>query len=152
MDEKVYCTYIVASRSHTLYIGVTGDLLKCVFQHKQKAYEGFSAKYNCNRLVWFERFAGPTGAIAREKQLKGWIRAKKIALIEKMNPAWGDLSEGWYVIDPIVNKGGSHCARVEQYNRETRGDSRSKTTAGPSTAQGAKSAPCFAQDDNALVN
>ena len=104
MDEKVYCTYIVASRSHTLYIGVTGDLLKRVFQHKQKTYEGFSAKYNCNRLVWFERFMGPTGAIAREKQLKGWIRAKKIALIEKSNPTWSDLSEGWYGIDPTVNK------------------------------------------------
>ncbi len=106
MDEKVYCTYIVASRSHTVYIGVTGDLLRRVFQHKRKAYEGFSAKYNCNRLVWFERFMGPTGAIAREKQLKGWIRAKKIALIEKSNPTWSDLSEGWYLVDPTVNKRG----------------------------------------------
>jgi putative endonuclease len=102
MDEKVYCTYIVASKSRTLYIGMTGDLLKRVFEHKRKIHEGFSATYNCNRLVWFERFVTPEGAIAREKQLKGWIRAKKIALIEKDNPVWSDLSEGWYVVDPTV--------------------------------------------------
>jgi putative endonuclease len=104
MEERTYFTYIVASRSHTLYIGMTGDLLRRIFEHKQKKYEGFSATYNCNRLVWFERFASPDGAIQREKQLKGWIRAKKIALIEKSNPTWNDLSEGWYMIDPTVRK------------------------------------------------
>ena len=121
-DDRVYYTYIVASRSHTLYIGVTGDLHKRVFQHKQKTYEGFSATYNCNRLVWFERFGSPGDAIAREKQLKGWIRAKKVKLIEKMNPAWVDLSDGWYVVDP----------------------SKGRTTAGPSTAA---ADAAFAQDD-----
>jgi len=95
-EEKVYCTYIMASRGHTLYIGVTGDMRKRALEHKNKAHEGFSATYNCNRLVWFERFMGPTSAIAREKQLKRWSRAKKIALIEESNPAWVDLSEGWY--------------------------------------------------------
>jgi putative endonuclease len=104
MDEKVYFTYIVASRSHTLYLGMTGDLQKRVFEHKQKTHEGFSATYNCNRLVWFERFMSPTGAIAREKQLKGWTRAKKIALIETKNPTWNDLSNGWYVVDPTIRK------------------------------------------------
>ena len=104
MEERNYFTYIVASRSHTLYIGMTGDLLKRVFEHKQRTHEGFSATYNCNRLVWFERFLSPESAIAREKQLKGWIRAKKIALIEKSNPTWNDLSEGWYGVDPTVNK------------------------------------------------
>ena len=59
MDGKVYFTYIVASRSHTLYVGMTGDLLKRVFEHKRKIHEGFSATYNSNRLVWFERFDGP---------------------------------------------------------------------------------------------
>jgi putative endonuclease len=106
MQERVYCAYIVASRSHTLYIGMTGNLLKRVFEHKQKTHEGFSATYNCNRLVWFERHLSPEGAIAREKQLKGWIRAKKIALIEKENPTWNDLSEGWWVVDPTVGKRG----------------------------------------------
>jgi len=104
MDERIYSTYIVASRSHTLYIGVTGNLLKRIFEHKRRTHEGFSGKYNCNRLVWFESFTGPQGAIAREKQLKGWIRAKKTALIEKVNPAWNDLSEGWYGVDPTVGK------------------------------------------------
>jgi putative endonuclease len=108
MEERVYCTYITASRSHTLYIGMTGNLLKRVFEHKQRTHEGFSSKYNCNRLVWFERFTGPEGAIAREKQLKGWIRAKKIALIERANPTRNDLSEGWYVVDPTVGKLSRH--------------------------------------------
>jgi putative endonuclease len=99
-EERIYFTYIVASCSRTLYIGVTGDLPKRVFQHKDKTFEGFSAQYNCDRLVWFERFGDPRNAIAREKQLKGWRREKEIALIEKSNPTWADLSEGWYVIDP----------------------------------------------------
>jgi len=106
MDERVYFTYIVASRSHTLYIGMTGNLLKRVFEHKQRIHEGFSATYNCNRLVWFERFTDPSCAIDREKQLKGWIRAKKIALIEKGNPTWNDLSDGWYMVDPTVGNRG----------------------------------------------
>jgi putative endonuclease len=75
---------------------MTGNLARRVFQHKRKIYEGFSARYNCNRLVWFERLMAPSSAIAKEKQLKGWLRAKKIALIEKDSPAWSDLSECWY--------------------------------------------------------
>ena len=102
--DGCHFAYIVASRSHTLYVGMTGDLLKRVFQHKQKGYQGFSATYNCNRPVWFERFMDPRNAIAHEKQLKGWIRAKKIALIEKTNPTWTDLSERWYAVDPKVGK------------------------------------------------
>jgi putative endonuclease len=97
MDERVYFAYIVASKSRTLYIGMTGDLRTRVYQHKQKLHaKSFAATYNCNRLVWFERFIDPANAIAREKQLKGWLRAKKIALIEKNNPTWEDLSEGSY--------------------------------------------------------
>ncbi len=96
MREGFYFTYIVASRSLTLYVGMTGNLEKRVFEHKRKLHEGFSATYNCDRLVWFERFVGVGNAIAREKQLKGWSRAKKIALITKMNPTWIDLSESWF--------------------------------------------------------
>lgn len=96
MDERCYFTYIVASRSKTLYIGMTGDLHRRVFEHKRKLQEGFSSTYNCDRLVWFERFVDPSNAIAREKQLKGWRREKKIALIVKDNPTWIDLSEQWY--------------------------------------------------------
>ena len=97
MHEGNYCAYMVASRSRTLYIGVNGNLHKRVFEHKHKWFEGFSSTYECNRLVWFEGFAQISNAIAREKQLKGWKRAKKIALINKSNPTWEDLSEGWYI-------------------------------------------------------
>jgi putative endonuclease len=104
MYERSYFTYIVASRSHTLYIGMTGDLHKRVFEHKDGTYEGFSSRYKCNRLVWFEVFDDPCKAIGREKQLKGWRREKKIALIVQANPAWSDLSEGWYDIDPSLER------------------------------------------------
>jgi putative endonuclease len=92
MHEARYFTYIMASRSRTLYVGVTGDLQKRVFQHKWKEHEGFTARYNCDRLVWFERHQYIQKATAREKELKGWSRSKKIAVIESMNPAWADLS------------------------------------------------------------
>ena len=104
MHEGSYITYIMASRSQTLYIGVTGDLLKRVFQHKWKEHEGFTARYNCDRLVWFERHQDVQNAIAREKELKGWRRSKKIALIESANPAWIDLSRGWYDCEPADYK------------------------------------------------
>ena len=100
MHEGSYFTYIMASRSRTLYIGVTGNLLKRVFQHKWREHDGFTERYNCDRLMWFERFEDVTRAIAREKQLKGWTRAKKLALIEKTNPAWVDLARDWYDIEP----------------------------------------------------
>ena len=81
MDEHLNSTYIVANRSRTLYTGVTGDLRKRVFQHKWKEYEGFSAKCNCHRLVWFEHYQDVEKVIARETQLKKWNRGKKLALI-----------------------------------------------------------------------
>ena len=102
MHEGYYYTYIIASRSLTLYLGMTGDLEKRVFEHKVRLREGFSSKFNCNRLVWFERFVDPSNAIAREKQLKRWRREKKIALITKDNPTWVDLSEGWYTAEQRV--------------------------------------------------
>jgi putative endonuclease len=100
MHEGSYCACVMASRSRTLYVGVTGDLHKRVFQHKWKEHDRFTEKYNCDRLVWFENFQVVTKAIAREKQLKGWRREKKIALIEKTNPAWVDLSRDWYDLEP----------------------------------------------------
>lgn len=100
MDERLYSTYIVASRSRTLYIGVIGNLRKRIFQHKWKEFDGFSAKYNCDRLVWFEHDQEIGLAIVRETQLKKWNRAKKITLIERTNPTWVDLSRGWYDCEP----------------------------------------------------
>jgi putative endonuclease len=95
MQERWYYVYIVASRSRALYTGVTGQIEVRVLQHRNKAFEGFSADYNCNRLVWYECYGDVRRAIGREKQIKGWARSKKLALIEKMNPTWVDLSEDW---------------------------------------------------------
>ncbi len=100
VKEHLYFTYIVASRSRTLYIGVTGDLRKRVFQHKWREHEGFTQQYNCDRLVWFERYQEIVQAIAREKQLKHWSRTKKLTLIEQTNPAWVDLSRDWFDLEP----------------------------------------------------
>jgi putative endonuclease len=102
MHEGYYFTHIVASRSLTLYIGMTGYLRTRVYEHKVKLQEGFSATYICNRLVWFEHFIDSSNAIAREKQLKGWTRAKKVALITKSNPTWIDLSEDWYTAEQLA--------------------------------------------------
>ena len=100
MDEKTYFAYIMASRSHTLYIGITSDRRKRVFQHKWREHAGFTARYNCDRLVWFERYQDVNLAIGREKQLKGWLRRRKVALIEASNDAWIDLSRDWYDLEP----------------------------------------------------
>jgi putative endonuclease len=95
MKDHRYAVYIMASRSHNLYIGVTNDIGRRVREHKNHAFEGFTARYNVDRLVWYKIYGDVRDAIAREKQLKGWIRAKKIRLIEALNPTWQDLSEEW---------------------------------------------------------
>ncbi len=79
-----------------LYVGVTNDLQRRIFEHKHKLIPGFSKKYNLHRLVHFESFGHVHDAIAREKQLKGWLRAKKIALIESSNSRWHDLAADWF--------------------------------------------------------
>jgi putative endonuclease len=94
-ELPLYTVYIMASRSLTLYIGVTRDLGRRTIEHKQHAIEGFTSKYRVERLVYYERFVDIRAAIAREKQLKGWRRHKKIALIRSRNPTWIDLSEEW---------------------------------------------------------
>jgi putative endonuclease len=90
--------YIMTNRprSHVLYTGVTGGLVHRVFQHKNKSVPGFTSRYNLTRLVYYEQFVYPDAAIAREKEIKGWRRSKKLRLIESMNPLWRDLSEGWW--------------------------------------------------------
>ena len=120
MDERAYYTYIAASRSHTLYVGITGDLRRRMFQHKWREHDGFTAQYNCDRLVWFENHHYVQKAIAREKQLKGWRRSKKIWLIEKMNPAWVDLSRDWYDVEPADMKRASEQMRAwDRWSKET---------------------------------
>ncbi|MDB6128812.1 MAG: excinuclease subunit [Verrucomicrobia bacterium] len=97
MTSKSYWVYILASgKNGTLYTGVTNSLEVRVWQHKNKTRAGFTSQYNVTRLVYFEEFRDVTNAIAREKQLKGGSRRKKIALIEKENPEWRDLAEAWY--------------------------------------------------------
>ena len=93
MDHKKYWTHIVCSRSGTLYIGMCNNIERRMQEHKSGEYEGFASKYHCNRLVYFESFDDVRRAIDREKQLKGWRREKKIALIEVMNPRWTDFAE-----------------------------------------------------------
>ena len=94
-EEKRYYVYMMASRSRTLYTGVTDDLFHRALQHKKGEIEGFTKKYNINRLVYYETFKYIDKAIAREKQIKAWTRAKRLALIQSMNPAWQDLADGW---------------------------------------------------------
>jgi putative endonuclease len=79
-----------------MYVGVTNDLERRVWEHKQRHAEGFTKKCNCTKLVWFEEFREIRDAIACEKRIKGLLRARKMALIEEKNPYWRDLSEGWY--------------------------------------------------------
>ena len=93
---KQYYVYIMTNHSRTLYVGMTNDLRRRVWQHKQKLIEGFTRRYNITRLIYYEETLDVRAAIAREKQIKGWLRKKKIALVESVNPGWKDLSEGWY--------------------------------------------------------
>lgn len=96
MTMSQYYVYIMASRSRTLYTGVTGDLERRVFEHKEKLVPGFTAKYKIERLVYFEIAEDVHAAISREKQIKGWTRSKKLALIDSVNPTWKDLSASWF--------------------------------------------------------
>ena len=88
--------YILASKSGVLYTGVTSRLARRTVEHRLKLVAGFTSRYNVNRMVYWERHQDIRGAIAREKQIKGWLRAKKIELIESRNPGWKDLAEGYF--------------------------------------------------------
>lgn len=97
MKTHDYAVYIITNKANTVfYIGVTGNLLERILQHKYKEHNGFSAKYNCNKLVYYEEFQWIQDAIEREKQLKAGSKQKKIDLIIRDNPSWSDLSEDWY--------------------------------------------------------
>ena len=93
---KAGYVYIMASRSRTLYTGVTSNLEQRVATHKRHLNPGFTSRYRIERLVYIEPWGDIRDAIARETQIKSWRRSKKIALIESQNPTWADLSEGWY--------------------------------------------------------
>jgi len=93
---KQYYVYIMTNSSRTLYTGITDNLVRRVYEHKNKLIKGFTQKYNITRLVYYEITSDVQAAIQREKQIKGWLRKKKIALIEAANPKWEDLSKEWY--------------------------------------------------------
>jgi putative endonuclease len=91
MDKNYYVYILASKRNGTLYIGITSDLIKRAWQHKEKFVDGFTKKYNVNKLVYFEQYIDPENAIKREKRLKKYERQWKIKLIEKDNPQWKDL-------------------------------------------------------------
>ena len=92
--EKLYCVYIMTNKGDTvLYTGVTNDLQRRAYEHRNKLIDGFTKKYNVTKLVYYEVFHDPTNAITREKQIKAGSREKKIAMIDQMNPGWNDLYE-----------------------------------------------------------
>ena len=92
----------MTNKSKTLYVGVTNNLQRRVYEHKNKMIQGFTSKYNITKVVYYEVFNDIESAIRREKQIKGWLRKKKIDLIESMNPDWNDLSEEWGIWDSFV--------------------------------------------------
>ena len=96
MRRHCYFVYIAASRSRVVYIGMTNDLHRRMFEHRNDMMEGFTKQYRCHRLVYFESFDDVAKAIDREKQLKRWSRVKKLWLIERRNPTWEDLAAEWY--------------------------------------------------------
>ena len=95
-EDKQYCVYIMMNKGDTVsYVGVTSKLVERVWQHKAKLVKGFTERYNLVKLVYYEVLDTPEGAITREKEIKKWSRAKKIALIKKLNPCLHDLSQDW---------------------------------------------------------
>ena len=93
--KKNYVYFLTNKNNTVIYIGVTSNLIKRIFQHKTKEFKGFTYKYNCNKLIYFEEFNDIKKAIEREKQLKSGNRKNKENLINQKNPNWNDLSEGW---------------------------------------------------------
>ena len=102
MAEQYY-VYIMTNKSKTLYTGITDNLERRVYEHKKKLLEGFTKRYNITKLVYYEVTSDVSAAIERKKQIKGWLRRKKITLVEAMNPQWTDLSEGWFR-DTVLNR------------------------------------------------
>jgi len=93
---RQYYVYILSNDSRMLYVGVTGDIERRMSEHKLKLIDGYTKRYNLTRLVYYEDYDRVQDAIAREKQLKGWLRRRKIELIEEDNPLWEDLAEDWF--------------------------------------------------------
>ncbi|MGA7979205.1 MAG: GIY-YIG nuclease family protein [Chromatiaceae bacterium] len=105
--EKQPCVYLLASRRNgTLYVGVTSDLIRRIYQHRNGMVDGFSKRYKVHRLVWYEVHDSMETAISREKQIKKWVRVAKLQLIERGNPSWRDLWPD--LVAPSLNSGPRH--------------------------------------------
>ena len=104
-NQSVFHVYISASGSHRIYVGMTNNLLRRVFEHRNHLIAGFTAKYNMTRLVHCEEYPTTLDAIRREKQLKGWLRSRKIALIPEANPKWDDLAANWHEDEALDVRG-----------------------------------------------
>ena len=93
--QRTYYVYIMSNRSHTMYVGVTNDLVRRVYEHRTSSQTSFTSRYHVTRLVYYEPYSDVRQAIEREKRIKGWTRAKKMALVVENNPDWQDLAEEW---------------------------------------------------------
>jgi putative endonuclease len=94
--DKTLYLYIMASITGTLYVGITNDIKRRVYEHKKHLIPGFTDKYKVERLIYVETIGDPVSAIKREKQIKAWRREKKVLLIDSVNPMWNDISQDWY--------------------------------------------------------
>ncbi len=94
--EWRFYVYIIASKSRVIYTGMTGNMRKRIFEHRNDLVDGFTKKYRCHRLVHWESFDDVRNALNREKEIKGWRRSRKVALIEETNPTWEDFAAKWY--------------------------------------------------------
>lgn len=106
--HKSYFVYMMTNKGNTaLYTGITSDLERRVYEHKEGQIKGFTQRYHCKKLIYFEQFSDPQNAILREKEIKGWVRAKKNKLVENVNPNWIDVSETNYQFkrDPSLRSG-----------------------------------------------
>ena len=144
-----FWAYIVTLRSGTLYIGMTNHIERRMREHTNGAFEGFASKYGCNRLVYSESFDEVQEGINREKQFKGWTRAKKIALIQCMNPRWADLAERWGAQTLFAGesiKNGENSPRRPRLVSELRGPST------PQLSSPAKKAAAFRMTGSAATS
>lgn len=108
---RKYYVYILTNKARTLYTGITNDLERRVFEHKNKLVPGFTTKYHITKLIWFDEFDDVLQAIEGEKKIKGWRRSKKVELIEKDNPEWKDLADDWFAFTAPGVNGDSSVAK-----------------------------------------
>lgn len=110
---RTFTVYILASLSRRLYVGVTNDLIRRLYEHRSSAPPSFTARYRINRLVYFEQTPNARSAIERETEIKGWSREKKLALIESTNAGWLDLSRDWFDTETSRYRGVDSSLRSE---------------------------------------